>query len=611
LSEISTPKNGVRVSVRQPTDRVRRRIVQTSLGVQVFGASYPHVDPNDTRSISVSILKRVGSRPVDTPIHRGLRHAFRGHVRKWCRENISPLPATDNLLFADWLERTNYPERRKQHLRSIYANLDTLGDRGSVRNTRVKCFVKDECYAGFKHARSIYARVDEFKVRVGPFFKKFEDELYRHSSFIKHVPVSERAAYVCDKLDRGTDALYIATDYTAFESHFDKRLLEDCEFSVYEHFAGNNAIARDIVQFYTKTVSGLNRCEFKNITAFIPASRMSGEMSTSCGNGFTNYMVFTFIGRFLGLDSVMDAVIEGDDCLGRVAERRYKLCEHCVGQWKGPKGPYLCPVLVPQSDCAVFHRLVKYNIVRDIHSSVLLVDVMPLVYRLLGFNVKIEFHRDISRAGFCSMIFDKSVRVVVPEPMKKIMNLGWISSKYHTASDKTKMELLRGKAMSLMAECRGVPILQALAMRLMDLTSTHKYKIHDHYLREKLKKSLLTPLPVHPLTRQLMEDVFKFSYHEQLSIERYFACIGIERLNHYVLQERFTPEQILYDRYFVYDKHQGDYPSITLPVINSSLKQIYVEFTKASERRSPRKGRGEGEEKSYASKVETTAASVC
>jgi len=173
------------------------------------------------------------------------------------------------------------------------------------------------------------------------------------------------------------------------------------------------------------------------------------------------------------------------------------------------------------------------------------------------------------------------------------MNLGWISAKYHKASDKTKMELLRGKAMSLMAESRGVPILQSLAMRLMELTKTHRYKIHDFYQRDKVLKSSLVPIEVHPLTRRLMEDVFNFSIHEQLSLEKYFSTMEIAPISHYVLQDRYTKEQIMYDRFFVFDKYQGDYPSITLPPINSSLKQIYVECKKASERRSPRKGRGE------------------
>lgn len=198
----------------------------------------------------------------------------------------------------------------------------------------------------------------------------------------------------------------------------------------------------------------------------------------------------------------------------------------------------------------------------------MLFDVLPVLYKMLGFNVKIELHSDLASAGFCSMTFDVETLTVVPEPMKKIMNFGWVSSRYKNASVRLRSELLRGKALSLLAESRGVPILQSMACAYIRLTQGSFYRIDDFWARQKMKNSNLNPLPVKMESRLLMERLHRFSVQEQLILEGYFDNLDdVGPIFHELLVERYTPEQILYWNFYVFDEDVGRNPYIPLPMI--------------------------------------------
>ena len=383
-----------------------------------------------------------------------MRRMFRRFVRRYLQKHVRPIDDGEELKAAEWIESTKYPEHRKDQLRKLLSTLDFSGDPMSVRNTRVKCFVKDECYRSFKHTRSIFARVDEFKLRVAPFFARLEHELYQQPEFVKHIPVVDRAAYVAEHLGSALGCVYVATDYTAFESHFTTSLLEDCEFQLYRHFAGTNGPANECVRLYTRVVSGINRCEYRNVKAFIKAKRMSGEMSTSVGNGFTNLMVVKFLAEWFGFSDTK-CVVEGDDCL--VAFPRDKLYAK------------------PHADLLAKHNRIS-KVCMEYNTTL---DMLRVGYVMLGLTVKLDVHEHLHTAGFCSMVFGPEERIVIPDPVKKIANFGWISGKYQSASLPCLRSLLRGKSLSLLSESRGVPILQEMAIAMVRLTVGFQAR-YDH-----------------------------------------------------------------------------------------------------------------------------------
>lgn len=662
LAEVLPPKDGVRVNCRASEAPLARSIVETSLGPIVLGAANPHGDPNHVPNIVRSVYKRVGCVPP-TP-NRKMRREFAGFVREWLFENVVPLDPGYVFDVAEWIRCSPYSAARKKQLFDLHSIIQSVDLRYSHHDTAVKCFVKDESYPGYKHVRGIYARVDEFKIRVGPFFSALERVVYECPQFVKHIPVSGRAKYVYDRLHRG-GASYIATDYTAFESHFTRELFEECEFQLYRHFARDHSDARLVVEYFCAVVGGTNRCEFKHVRARIPACRMSGEMCTSVGNGFTNLMVFLFLKRKFGADDA-ECVVEGDDCLARLNEQHIGWCAPCgkcnqsirgrrcyvdragveesVRECQGYRkwscdgcgtavechskqypmvrggGCRQCRSVV-EAVCGIWgrnhrgHRAhcgssagncgrIPAQQAREIGVSAQAARVLRILvgclspgsceitaslaccgvevsggfrvavssfYTSMGFNVKIEHHNRVEMASFCSMVFDIHTFVVVPSPMKKILNIGWAHRKFHKSSPKVKLELLRGKAISLLAESRGSPILQSLALALVRLTEGSKVRLEDMWSKAKLVNANLVPLVVSSASRDVMEQAYGVGWGDQLLLEQYFDglnCIG--PLCSPILLSLCTDEQVHYFNHYV-RRDQGKYPVFELPASNFDL----------------------------------------
>lgn len=173
------------------------------------------------------------------------------------------------------------------------------------------------------------------------------------------------------------------------------------------------------------------------------------------------------------------------------------------------------------------------------------------------------------------MVFDTGNYVVVPAPLKKILNIGWAHRKYFNSSAKVRKELLRGKAMSLMAESRGSPVLQSLAMSLMRLTAGGRYRIEDDWSRAKLKGTCMEPIPVSYETRQIMEDVYQVNVVQQMALEEYFDSLtSVGPLIHPFLLELSNSDQIHYFDNYV-RVFEGEYPDFCLPPGNLLLKPIF------------------------------------
>lgn len=375
----------------------------------------------------------------------------------------------------------------------------------SPHGTRVKCFVKDEGYPKYKHARGIYARVDEFKVLVGPVIKEIENELYKHPSFIKHVPVEERPRYILDKL-RKPGAVYLATDYTAFESHFTPEMMNAVEFELYRYMGSCNSEANQILDVFMKTISGVNRCTFgSKLEARLRACRMSGEMNTSLGNGFSNYMFYLFSMSELGVPGEShDCVIEGDDCLAGV--------------------------ILPR------------NVTPD---------VVQGKFTTIGLNIKMEVHYSIGDASFCGLVFDENVLTNVVDPVKQILNFGWIGERFQHSSAKTRTKLLRGKAISLLCSARGCPVLQPFALKILELTKGYCHKKIESWTTKHCVNKTLEPIQIQWGSREVMERVFKISVVDQLALEKEISQIRslspfhLPTLDHYIGEDCFH----YYDHY--------------------------------------------------------------
>lgn len=376
-------------------------------------------------------------------------------------------------------------------------------------------FMKDESYEKYKYMRLINSRTDAFKVRVGPIFKLIEKELFSMDWFIKHTPVDLRSREILRELTQD-GAKIVGTDYTSFEALFTKDLMEACEMQLYEY------MSRDLpdyewYQIVYRTLTGRNLCCNKFFDVSLEATRMSGEMCTSLGNSFTNLMVFLYVANKNGLTSVKGRV-EGDD--------------------------------------GIFSFYGPYPNEQD--------------FTKLGLIIKIDKYDEITEASFCGIIADAEELIQVRDPISALLDFGYTTRQYAYASDKRLKQLLRAKAMSLIYQYPGCPILDSLARMALKLTTGSRFLLPSH--TSEYHKDIFYALyhrygnkfPVVNTglrTRRLVEKKFGISIMEQLQIEQYLDSIEtIQPLFHPAIIRHAHPDTIDYFERYAHLRSAGDVP---------------------------------------------------
>jgi hypothetical protein len=401
----SLPKIKARTTISKPrpVDLGRRPPVQVPLGCQSYGFAMPHPDPVDPNTMVAGVRKRFAfSPPSPDPL---LLTKLKAFCLRWCKRNLVPIAPDRDMSVEAWLESTRYPSSRKKELLDKWNRVGHI-TQDNHKFYKCKSFMKDETYVEYKHARGINSRSDEFKCFSGPYFKAIEEELYKHPAFIKHVPVADRPRYIKDMLE-SVGGVYLATDYTAFEALFTRELMLHCEFVMYEYMLKHQG--PEVMETLTEALTGRNTCEFKNFTVQLDATRMSGEMCTSLGNGFSNLMFMLFMCEQLG--SSVKGCVEGDDGIFSV-----------VG---------------PVPTAADFARL--------------------------GLVIKLDVHHVLSEASFCGIIYDDAACDTVCDPREVMASFGWTTNRYLHANSRTKLDLLRCKSLSYIHQYPACPIIAELA----------------------------------------------------------------------------------------------------------------------------------------------------
>lgn len=462
------------IFIPKPVENTRP-VVMGSLGCHVEGVALPHPDPGDGPTMEAGIRRRFAMKPPK--FDRGTMQRFGKFVAGWLKENLVPLdPATD-VSFEHWLEQCPYPKWRKEQLRVRWYAADNPFDKIW---TMIESFQKDETYVAYKHGRGINSRTDVFKCLAGPYIKAIEKEVYKLHWFIKHVPVAERPQYITNLLQRA-GAHYYASDYTSFEALFTKELMKNCECQLYHYMLQNVPGGRKFAKHYSNVLSGKNICDFKHLRVLVDATRMSGEMSTSLGNGFTNLMVALFLCSEKGVTDV-EGVVEGDDGL-------------FVGDGEFP-------------NTADFEKL--------------------------GLVIKMECHDELSEASFCGLVFDPEDQINVTEPLSEVAAFGWCAARYARSRDKVKLLMLRAKSLSMAHQYPGCPILQSLAQYGLRCTRSVRYYMRgfmekqgshmNQWEREQVLLAMkdeasLRLIPPPLKTRFLVERLYGVTISQQLSIE--------------------------------------------------------------------------------------------
>lgn len=300
-----------------------------------------------------------------------------------------------------------------------------------------------------------------------------EKEVYQDHHFIKHIPVPERYKHILSLVRSGSK--YYENDYKAFESHFTPEILNTIECELYKYLLSKYSADADYI---CRVITGENRLHTQaGVNCTVTGRRMSGDMCTSLGNGFTNLMLFLYICHKKKMWG--DGYVEGDD-----------------------------GIFATQADLTA----------QD--------------FAELGFTVEIKELSHPSRGHFCGMTFPENGQNI-KDPRKVFETFGWTSSFIHAGS--TVMdELLRSKALSLAYEMPQCPILGALSRRALELTMGIEVKHTEDKWGQRWDVILKTPVPLfEPAleTRQLFQELFNISVEAQIMAEDYIYSDRLDLLS--------------------------------------------------------------------------------
>ena len=406
------------------------------------------------------------------------RRRIRYFTGTLCRKLFFPLGVTDLLQTDEWLAGTHYTAARKIELKKVEERLcgkfPAIGSKLFREIVKVRFFSKTEEYLRYKSLRVIASRSDAFKVLVGPMIKSIEKRVYQLPFFVKNIPVSEWAGLVFDRLYNPMNK-YIEVDYTSYESSFIPEVMEAIEFELYKYMTCN--VAPELEELFERATGYPNNMKSRLLSACVE-SRMSGEMNTSLGNGFSNLVLMMFVLSESGMKAdEITGLVEGDDGLFAVP-RKVKI---------------------------------RYDL-----------------FDKLGFSIKVKEHERIDETSFCSKHFDPFSRTNIADLVKICAKFGWsVGKKYLFAGDKRLAEILRSKSFSLLYEYPCAPVVTSLAkygLRVTQHVRDPKCKDFDNaYLwgRFKLNSSIKLKMTDVPMSARLLaERLFKISPAKQIAIER-------------------------------------------------------------------------------------------
>lgn len=433
----------------------------------------------DELSLGVGMVARLGRSQLQTdPIAFNEFKAFVRRAIEAIPEFNRPIQLPDE--YKDWFSyfimNANYDAGRKAQLTELWNSLNEE-EHKQQKFTVNKTFEKYEHYPACKYARGIYARHDVFKCFFGGVSKAMEADVFSRPEFIKKIPCSERAEYLMENMYE-VGAKYFSSDFESFESLFTREIMEACEIALYEKKMANYP---EDFKYISSVLLSDNHLKAKNITGTVSARRMSGEMCTSLGNGFTNLMVSWFLLYKSGISlqtlaSNLHCVIEGDD------------------------------------------SLVKFK-----------TEVDMTLYEKIGFRSKFVIHEHIGDASFCGMLFDDEERIIVTDITKHCIALFWGDRKYVDSRDTKKLRLLRAKCLSYAYQYRGCPVLDKLVHHFLKLTRglDVRHVVLDKYKNEILmqalekSKDIIKAGPLEPgmKTRLLIQEQFGVTVSMQLYLE--------------------------------------------------------------------------------------------
>jgi hypothetical protein len=507
---------------------MRRPVATAAGGIRVRSVPF-HPDHHSIVNHLTGATKRFGNAPPK--INPSKLAELKAYVKDYVSRKYTPLSSDLDFSVSAWLAQSHYAGWKKE---AILKAVERTNSHLSQGDKNVSGFIKSEFYVEPKYPRFINARQDAFKAAVGPYLKLIEAIVFDDPFFIKKIPIIDRPNYIYEHVYR-PDANYITTDYSSFEASFVAEVMDAIQFVLYEHMLQFVPKGAEILMLLRETLCGVNHISTSQFDMEIEATRMTGEMDTSLGNGFSNLMLMKFLCFKLNIpEDHLKGVIEGDDGL----------------------------FSLPSNDV--------YPTVQDFSD--------------LGFVMKMEVVDNLNEASFCGLVFDDKDKLAITAPRKLIATFDWIHDKYLGASKKKKFSILRTKALSILYQFPGCPVLTQMALAILRVTIGFKLnknyyrligEIHKHetlmaaldYFKHRGRSGVLE-IPIN--TRLLMEKLYKIPIETQLNLEQQFKmidgpCLMKSPLLDDILDSRWSET---YDRYVWNRKTMGENFDFSIRTLN-------------------------------------------
>jgi len=487
LKEVPAPDASVKMSVHSATVSLERRNVSVAvLNFAPWGAALPHADTFHAPSVLIGgLLRFAAARPTVRP---DVLSDLRRYTQCFVESRWQPLPPDVDLDAEAYVEMLDVSRRRKDELLRDYVDFVEYYGLPVVDLAVCLSFPKDEEYSEWKHVRCINARRNVAKVLFGVVFKAISDVVFQDEfgdkslGFAKPIPRLDMPERLLDGFG-GNDGACYGSDYSAFEGQFTPELMENVEIVLYNFMLSHVGEGSDWLRLFSSAVLGNNKCTFKDFTLQVRGKRMSGEMCTSLGNGFSNMIFTTYVLKQRGCENII-GLFEGDDGLLR---------------FDGP---------VPSAED----------------------------FSILGLSVKLQAYDRISDASFCGNLFDVLSGVVITEPLAAVCGIAWAGTPYCSARPKWVWLRMRCAALSIAHQYPGMPVLSVYARCVLRNTrhysDVRRFVVNTKFMSQWMKDQVLEALrdersvlekierPIPISARLLVEEQFGLSVEEQYSIEQ-------------------------------------------------------------------------------------------
>jgi len=426
-------------------------------------------DVFDPETILNGLLKRILFQAPE--VDPTLKFELKLFSKTFAMTHLHPLSQRPE--YKPWRDSLSFPESRKLQYDKAYQ------DNGGMRPPAKIChatglFGKREGYLSHKYMRGINPRNLRWNVYCGPFFSAIEEEVYSLEQlpglpyFVKHTPVPERINLVKQLIA----ANIYGTDYSHFEGSITVDIMECCEVQLYKFMLQNFAEDFDFIK---SIITGMNVMKTKYGHRYrVQARRMSGDMCTSLGNGWTNLMVALFFAYKQSAKILV--LVEGDDAL--------------------------------IATDAVFTKS---------------------MYDKLGFEIKIDTFVKATEASFCGLVFADSGQII-RDPIKFLCKFGWTFS-FVTAGEKVMWELLLAKSLSALFETPACPLVTAIAEYTLKQCYLAYPSLLPRYVYDWYHSSI--PLDfkhvhqeISPDTRELFSKLYHIDVGTQIELEKHIADHG-------------------------------------------------------------------------------------